>query len=368
MSIAKKNASRLLWCVVAVEALYYCIALFWANKYLIYDFQLLSTWGLIRFLWGGCVFIAAVYLLSIVNYKYFTIRMRFFKPLVYIVSISLNIILSFYISNSFRYESGAISGYVGLIYVITHYSNIFFVVFMLREKHVSGQIDQKYFLMWAISFALRLDGLSSALFLFCFIVLIYIETINLKSILVFLFAAGVLGLVGFEKKMNGLDFDLQPIYSWIFSRFYIQTHQLVSYLNDSSIVNGTFYYWDLIFSSIGYRIDYILYGVIPMSSPKSISEAMFYDVWGTYDAGSSPGLFLDLFMQGPAAIITLLVIFYIFNKFFSDYKETVKIWQLPFYLYIFKELISNTGEFYAVISIMFGSLIAYYLAVTIKVD
>src|SRR3546814_15754707 len=65
-------------------------------------------------------------------------------------------------------------------------------------------------------------------------------------------------------------------------------------------------------------MDILMGGSPVIIFPRSVSEALYYDMYGQYDAGSSPGFFLSLMLNGFLSIPVLYIfIFLIYQLFYG---------------------------------------------------
>lgn len=125
---------------------------------------------------------------------------------------------------------------------------------------------------------------------------------------------------------------------------------------------------DLVLRAASNRIDIVLGNAFYSEYPRSVSEAVYYDMMGEFGAGSSPGALLGTYMfSWIGAMLFPLFFSFIFVNFFYGYREKITFFQACLYVFAFKTLHSNVAEYVTIISpvsivfvfVVFFSLISF---------
>ena len=243
---------------------------------------------------------------------------------VLLVSIILNFISVFIIGEGARYESGGLTGVGGIVYVLKQSFSLASVVIILRHKSVVGLVPARLVLLFAASLAVTIDGLASALYLGVFLFL-YLDVKVKSPFKLALFGGAGAGLFwfGIAAKFSVLPDYFTPSFmlDWTIARFSIQAEQAYNYLSGESIIGRDVQYLELVLNAFSNRLDLVLGDPVFFSYPRSLSEALLFDMTGGYGGGSSPGVLLNTILQGPFFFMVPLMLSVIFMQFFYGFKE-----------------------------------------------
>lgn len=275
------------------------------------------------------------------------------------LTVGLNLVRLAVLDGNARYVSGGLAGGGGIIYGISQAFNLAVGLLCIRQKKIGNPLPRAWSIPFFLSLFLTIDGLASALTAGIFIFLAFdLEAIKLKrkhvkkylalSLLLFVFL-----WVGFNSKFSEIPdyLNLEFILTWLIARFSIQAEQMYHFVAGQSVFNEYLSYWDLISKSISNRIDLLLGNPIFIEYPRSVSEALYYDMMGVYDAGSSPGILLGTALQGPVAfMIAPIFLAFLFLQLFFGIERKASILEIFAYSFVLKGLHSNFSEFFTVIS------------------
>ena len=137
---------------------------------------------------------------------------------------------------------------------------------------------------------------------------------------------------------------------WTIARFSIQAEQAYNYLSGESIIGRDVQYLELVLNAFSNRLDLVLGDPVFFSYPRSLSEALLFDMTGGYGGGSSPGVLLNTILQGPFFFMVPLMLSVIFMQFFYGFKEKFSLLKIAAYSFLFKGLHANFSEYFTLIS------------------
>lgn len=269
------------------------------------------------------------------------------------IAITLNVIGFMLLDPDARYVSGGRTGINGLVYFFGLAFTLASMVIILRQNAGNKPLPRIWTYGFIISYALTIDGLARALTLALFMFIYWkIRLTRPKHLILIATIAGILGVVGFAEKFSQLPGYFTPGFfvNWVVGRFSIQAEQLFRYLSGESVLNSTVGYWELIGRSIENRAEVVLSGITAFEYPRNIAEALYYDMFGNYGSGSSPGLLLGSVLLGPMAIIMPALYAFIFIQFFYEYHEKISLVQACAYSFLFKGIHANNWEIFVVVS------------------
>jgi hypothetical protein len=285
---------------------------------------------------------------------------------VYAVTILLNLALLISVAANARYVSGGLTGTAGVIYGVSRSMNFASMVLLVRQRI---GINANFSFLWAGavvgSFALTIDGLASAMTLsaFCLLLVRDISFRNAVMVLLGTSAVATVLFLGFSRKFTELPSYMTPEYflHWTVARLSISAEQGYTYISGESILNLSGQYVDIISRSISYRMD-VLMGRVPiMLSPRSVSEAFYYDMYGVYDAGSSPGFYLGLIINGLFAIPILYLFCFVFVQMFAGMAKRFSVIYLYAFALLVKMIYGNISEYLVLISPTSLALVLFYV-------
>lgn len=280
------------------------------------------------------------------------IRMSTFNWLV-VASCMLLTLKWIIIASDARY-TGGLTGLNGLINGLSYSTFMFIVVVASRMRRRNIAPHSLPMLVLFFCAGLSLDGFSSALTLLASIYLVFFcGRRNTVSIYFFAVASIFLLTLGLLTKYNnGIPAYFTPQYAsiWALSRFSIQAEQLYSFFAGKLSIQN---FWDtsgLILRSIGMRFDLVLTGQYENIFPRSVSEAIHFDMKGYYHSGSSPGLSLGLLLLGPFSIPVVILLFVFLRQYFRGSTRPLTLIEIIFLSFIFKGIYSDITEHFTIIS------------------
>lgn len=276
-------------------------------------------------------------------------------------AVVLNFVRLATLDSNARYVSGGLAGGGGIIYGISQAFNLAAGLLSIRQKKIGNPLPRFWNLIFFFTLFLTVDGLASALSAGIFIFLAF-DLGAMKFRFKFRSAKKYLGLIlllllllwiGFNSKFSEVPdyLNFEFISTWLIARFSIQAEQMYNFVAGQSVFNTYINYWDLILRSISNRVDLLVGNSIFVEYPRSVSEALYYDMMGAYDAGSSPGILLGTTLQGPVAfLIAPLFLAFLFLQLFYGFEKKISILEVFAYSFALKGLHSNFSEFFTVVS------------------
>ena len=96
---------------------------------------------------------------------------------------------------------------------------------------------------------------------------------------------------------------------------------MLLYLSGQSIIQGPFELFQIITQSFSDRADILLGDQTYLSYPRNLSEAVYYDLYGFYGSGSSPGLIYFLILSSIFMPFFLFVLAVLLINYFDTAKR-----------------------------------------------
>ncbi len=284
------------------------------REFIIEDFSLVILLIIILSGFSIAVFNFWLCRLSLFNFKTRLVIPSYLASALIIISALSHVFFFFVLPHNFRYISGSLSGYLGVVYGVFNALTISIIVsqsIKILRQEFRFDIARKLFVFSLVFF---IDGLSSTLLVCLFVYSIFVINSESKSkifwtviICVLFFLYGI-GYKYFQKAyFEDISFSEFQL-GWIVDRFSIQFEALHSYLSGSLLTlssSGNFEFW---WNGISNRFSLLLGNYIIIESPKTHSEAIFMDMYGLTGSGVSPGALLSIFYS-PA--IGLALMFYL---------------------------------------------------------
>jgi len=285
-------------------------------------------------------------------------RITISRPFYYLI-VSIAIVLNLYngisLAGDARYTSGSLVGTAGIIYALGGAAKLAAMIIMIRQRLAEDWRTPKLLVgAFILSFGLTVDGLAGALSLAMFIVLIAKRiTIRhpIRASIIGLAAIGMLW-IGLNAKFVALPDYFTPEFMvrWTIARFAIQAEHMYTYISGLSIIGNEVTYFELLERMNTNRLD-ILFGNLPyIEFPRSISEALYYDMYGRFESGSSPGLLLGSYLMGAAGWLMPLVYCFIFVQFFQGSVARLSLVKLFACSIVLKQLYTNISEYQVLVS------------------
>ncbi|MEE1877666.1 hypothetical protein [Altererythrobacter litoralis] len=273
---------------------------------------------------------------------------------VVLVAIVFNILTTVFIDSAARYSSGGLTGSSGVLYSAAQALSLAGMVVLLRAQKCGRPFSKLWIFALMGSMALSIDGLASALTICMFAVIIFeIQFRRLGRVIIM--APLVFGLLwsGFQAKFNEIPAYLTPEFMirWVIGRLSISAEQMYTYQAGNGIIGEEVSYLELVSRAISDRFDLVLRGRTPkFEYPRSVSEAMYFDITGSFGSGASPGALLSATQMGLFFFLPPLVLSFLFMQYFHRMPGKISLLQMFAYAFIFNTLHSNFSEFLTIIS------------------
>lgn len=339
---------------------FYSISKFSFLSFALYVLVAIALWGFVVFF---CRHVKAL--------RNFYVPLVALRALI-LVAIATNFYMPAFVEDNARYVSGGLVGLSGIIYNISRVLSLCAMILIFRQRY---NRDPSFSWVWTgvfcISYGLSIDGLAPAMTLSAFLMLM-IKELNVKNVVfavIGLISVGLTMIIGFNQKFNELPYYMTPTFfvQWVLARLAIAGEQGYRYISGESLLNFDGQYVNLILRSIENRIDIITGGYPIIVFPRSVSEALYYDMYGYFDAGSSPGFLLGLALNGIFSVPILFIYCVVFYQLFYDIKFKFRIVHLFLLALITKTIYTNTSEYFVVVAPAFVALVFFIITCNIRV-
>ena len=165
------------------------------------------------------------------------------------------------------------------------------------------------------------------------------------------------------KYVLGFDIGLEETFNWAVHRLATQPQSMLLYLSGQSIIQGPFELFQIITQSFSDRADILLGDQTYLSYPRNLSEAVYYDLYGRYGSGSSPGLIYFLVLSSIFMPFFLFVLVVLLINYFDTDKRYSLI-SLIMIGFILKLMINDLSEVVTIISPSFvGFVLIFALSI-----
>ena len=265
-------------------------------------------------------------------------------------------LFNFYLNQFYsRYEAGQLTGLFGIYYVVSLGLNIAAFSLLIRV----GADRKKIKLMMALhGFSMfgRVDGIAEILVLismiYIYIVICGIKTKILSLFMIFFYS--ILVLYGVQVKLGEsftTNYLVEYMPMWTVERLAIHSYQWEVVLNGGSIIKNLHDFIITAWNSFLLRIDLLCNCNLGNSSlPKSISEAMYYDLYGLYGSGSSPGVMTSISLMGPLGLLVIYWNAIISRLIFSNIEFKFGYFGMIAFGVAYKILYVDISEYLAIVS------------------
>ncbi|WP_274688638.1 hypothetical protein [Spartinivicinus poritis] len=241
--------------------------------------------------------------------------------------------------------------------------NYLYGLIAIKEKYKIESNDcyhNKFiFYVWIASWVLTIDGLASALTIFCFIVVIKgkkaLFFTAMISLILLVYALAV--KFGNIKNINLYTFAL-----WVIGRFLISTEQLFTAIMEPNKLGGIVENWNIIYDQANYVLNKLL-NIDSNWEYKSYSEYLYYKLYGEKGGGASPGVILSGYLLG-GIIFGPIIVFLSFLPaylYIQSLEKKVGYIKCLVLVFIMKPAISDLPGVLSILSIA----LLYYLLVCI---
>lgn len=313
------------------------------------------------------VFIFAILHKNIRKYTIYqsniTISASIKKNLIYIAA-TVNIIYFISIDSSIRYIEGGVQNNL-ILYVSKIAINYLFIIIEIKKRYSKKNTDFKIipFIFWIITYSLVIDGLAESLTLFS---ILYILLSKSKYKFIIFLLMPIIIIIGINAKFGeNADINKEELGEWIASRLIINTEQTYSSLFDKEhFPNSILDNWMIISDQMKYSASKVFNTNSNSHLYKTFSEFLYYKLYGEYNSGSSPGVFLSGILLGGVFTGWLISYFSIFPLLiFTDSLER-KI-SLTEGIFIYWSLKGSTADFPGVLSILSLAFILYSITIIV---
>jgi hypothetical protein len=202
----------------------------------------------------------------------------------------------------------------------------------------------------------RVDGIAETVVLIS-VMYIYMTVckVNMKILgLSMLILSSVVVLYGIEIKLGEnftSDYLFEYIPLWTVERLAIHSYQWGEVLNGASIIKDLTDFILIAWNSLLLRFDLLCGCNLGQSSlPKSVSEAMYYDLYGLYGSGSSPGVMTSISLMGPLGLLVICWNGIISKLIFTNIEFNFGYLSMIPLCVIYKILYVDISEYLAIIS------------------
>lgn len=286
----------------------------------------------------------------------------------YFTLVILTTLLSVYLGivqgPSLRYTSGAQTGLNGVILILARALLTGVALVFVTNRNLRYRLLIGSFIIF--SSLIQIDGFAMALTFICIVGLIYYNIGNvilkyqflLISIFTVLLSLYLAFIAKFGKDFTILTLDL--ITNYIIPRFAVQAHQLYQFVSGELQASSWNNNWNNIFADIMNKLSIIFTDNKNLIYPRSISEALHLDMYGSLGAGSSPGFMLNTLLMFPFSFLLTPLHVFFFGIIASAYHRKISVIEAGLICYVTKPAHNYSIDFVSLISPNF----IYFLIVT----
>lgn len=284
-----------------------------------------------------------------VKTKYFKLNYNYFL----IITIVLNLIAALTLDAEFRYAE--VKRLDALIYVFATSMSTLAVVFFIKDR---PGVSYKLAIIFILSVALRLDGLSSCITLVCYVFIFNYYVFKISNLALSITVLFLLPQI-FHLKGDGFgSLPLSEIYGWAVWRFSIPFETTISYISGSHYLKDFHDLFEILKVAFLCRVEFLDAGSACAGIVKSVGNANYLTLYGTTKGGSSPGPIGGIAMLNVFSICFLLPFVFIVSRLQLD-KEKFLI--LLCIAYLFKWPISNMPDMVSLISVNLFLFVFYFI-------
>jgi len=355
LSVARRNTAYLVAFLYIQEIFWLSVSrvqlVFYEPKYKVAEFEwvLFISYALLALIFSAVGVVAARFMRPI---KRLSVSNRAVLAII-VIATSLNVFVSLTISDSARYTSGALTGLNGVVYGLSRSFSLVSMMIFVRERVNGTPLPWLWLTVFVFSLVLTVDGLAPALTIGVFLLLVSNLRINRPARVVLVVPVAVAVLwVGFHAKFHEVPAYLTQEFMarWTIARFAIPAEQMYTHLAGESIIGDQISYVKLVLRAISDRVDLLSGAPFMVEFPRSVSEALYFDLHGEYGGGSSSGAFLGTALQGAFFFVPPIVFAFLFLQYFYSLRVKVTFVQLCAYSFLFKGVHASFYEYLAVIS------------------
>lgn len=372
--IARKNAFRLIVVLFLENIVWFVLNRVFSGEE--WSFFLISQFNIEIFLLMtiiAFIFIAfSKFSVRFVN-KFHDISVGYwFIPAIFLTAIIGNAASSIFLLAGARYSEGGLTGGVGVIYAIAKAASLMAMTLSIRAKYCgSPKIGLAWLALLIASLLATIDGLATALTI-CMFLFIMMDTRGLKGAILVVIAACIgvpLLYIGFMAKFTVIPSYITPEFSfhWAVARMSISSESLYKYLAGESMFSESGVYIDVLKDTYFNRFQVITGGIERLVYPRSVSEGFYMDMSGVSGAGSSPGFYLGLILNGIFSPLMLFIFVWIFAQFFFGFRSVISYPRMYAISFVLKSTHANVTEYLIIFSPVLVAFVGFIVASMVKV-
>jgi hypothetical protein len=265
----------------------------------------------------------------------------------------------------FRYQSGGFQGTSIVLYSI-NLCIFYFCMFWYSKNRNADDKSSSLLSIYLLLQLLLVDGIGPLITLVCAWIICGIRvqshgrlTINLVAIAFLVFSGMVIKFLDFES--GQFDRSFMDIINWLVGRLALRYESYVMWLNNEAYISNILDYYNLLLTSLRYRVEF-LFGIGLSEFPKSLSEAIFYDLYGFGGSGSSPGFNYGLVISGMGGGVLPIMMILFMKQYFWDLNARLNLMYILVYGWIFGQIYADIFELQIILSPAFGIFASFILA------
>lgn len=374
LTIARRNTFLFLAVVFALEVIWLLIsrAFFNLGETHLYNVSPFNLFIVFQFVMWSVLLISASLVSTRISKPLFRISTpRSFFIALLIVCMILNLIMASHLQSGARYQTGGLTGIMGVLDGFRNSINLISFLLYYRERQNGLYVSNILLALVLCSYILAIDGANPAIRMFMAVfLLISLNQSGIRSWYKVGFAAILLGSIGLMQKFSELPnlSEIERLTSWFVARMSIQAEHMYTFLSGDSLIKNVSDYYGLIKHSFNNRVELIFYGEKNFDAPRNVSEALYFDLKQRYGSGSSPGILLSAAFQSISLfwVVPLLFSFF-FLQYFYGLNRKINVFEAIAFSFVLKPLYTNVAEYIVLISpavlalaiFLLGSLLVY---------
>ena len=280
------------------------------------------------------------------------------KQLIYFGTI-LNAILIYVLDGNERYSS---SGFTVDVLFLYYLRGVVALVIVVKAISNSDNFTTISKVLYFITTALTLDGMSSALNLFCLFIL-FTSGLRFRFTIVTL-SVPIFFVVALISKGQAFLNQFDLIYPWVIARFSIVLEPAFLYTSGLHYLKDLSDLIELLKSTISCRLSFAIESSKCMDI-QSVSNANYYTLYGSKDGGSTPGLLGSFILSWHFSLIPFIIFSAATVAIFSKARSTSFIEIIAFSILI-RGVYTNFIDAYSVLSFSLLLLIGYVLSAKVR--
>jgi hypothetical protein len=267
-----------------------------------------------------------------------------------------------------RYFSGSIKTISGFTLIANKiFLLCLYFIYQLNYKEIKFQ----FFTAILFSSILMIDSFSSSIFSLSILIFEFFKLNTKKRIIAlfpFFLIIVILILVVSIRTNGDYKVNLEFLYNNAIPRISVHAEQLFSYLSEDLKLSDYSYTYTIISESFNNRLKFILNSSEPLFYPKTIGQAMVFDLIGP-DAhgGSSPGYLLSAISFFPFTLPLIFILATFIKQFSSRIGYNINFIQIACFCFLIKTITSDLLDMLSIISINLTALVLISLSSYINI-